>query len=194
MLIYLILLRNQRQLAHAFRFFSPVDFVTAFGVSDHRKKLLQGFFKYRRFLRSFRVWGNQWISGSFVEDCMRLRGREPGDIDIVTFLDQASLPPPGHRLHMGFRNIVSGEFRKRVKEKYHCDAFFSVAIFNSPLNGPAGSQAASDDVRYWCNLFGHSRPIGDSGPKWKGMVWMPLAYTPDEQVAIKLLQKKGGGS
>ena len=170
--------------------FTPEEFVTLFGTTGHRKLLLKGFFQYRKELRAYGVVGSQWIGGSFVEDCQKLRGREPGDIDVVTLVDGTSVPQPGHPKHIDFRTFISTPHRQVLKDKYRCDAFhMSTAIVN-PEGGPGSVFATTFEVAYWCNLFGHSRSVGGAQPFWKGMAEVPLLTDLDDQRAVNLLRKK----
>jgi len=174
--------------------FTPEDFVAVFGTSPHRSRILTGFFEYRKALRRFGVSGTQWIGGSFVEDCKKIRGREPSDIDVVTFIDGATVPQPGHPLHEDFRTFISHSHRKVLKADYLCDAFIVSAMYLHPSGGLMNVYAATDVVRYWCNFFGHSRSIAGAAQVWKGMVEIPLSTDPVDAEAVRLLEKEGGGS
>ncbi len=170
--------------------FTPEEFVTLFGTTGNRKLILKGFFQYRKELRAFGVVGSQWIGGSFIEDCQKLRGREPNDIDVVTLVDDASVPQPGHPKHTEFRTFISTPHRHVLKTKYRCDAFLMKTAIVNPAGGPGSVVATTSDVTYWCNLFGHSRSIGGAQPLWKGMAEIPLLTDLDDQRAVNLLRKK----
>ena len=131
---------------------------------------------------------------SFVEDCKKIRGREPSDIDVVTFIDGATVPQPGHPLHEDFRTFISHSHRKVLKADYLCDAFIVSAMYLHPSGGLMNVYAATDVVRYWCNFFGHSRSIAGAAQVWKGMVEIPLSTDPVDAEAVRLLEKEGGGS
>jgi len=63
-----------------------LEVVQKFGITEERREILGGLLAYRNALRSVGISsGFQWIDGSFVEDCERVRGRPPKDIDIITF-------------------------------------------------------------------------------------------------------------
>lgn len=51
-----------------------------------RPKLLRDLIALRRLLRDAGAVGLQWIGGSFIEDCERLRQRSPADIDVFSLV------------------------------------------------------------------------------------------------------------
>jgi hypothetical protein len=126
-----------------------VEFVSAFGTSAHRRTLIRGLIRYRAELaRVGATSGYQWIDGSFVE---RL-SREPGDIDVVTFVRGVVLPTvPADRALFD---------PKSTKTAFHCDAYF-VSLTSSKL---------VEHATYWFGLFSHRR----STMEWKGMLQIDL--------------------
>lgn len=60
--------------------------IAKLGTSPPRRKLIKGLLDYRAALRAVGITsGFQILDGSFTEDCELLRGRAPGDIDLVTY-------------------------------------------------------------------------------------------------------------
>ena len=65
---------------------SITDIVSRFGDTPMRRQILSGFLDFRSALhRAELVQGFQWVNGSFVTDITTIEGREPRDIDVVTF-------------------------------------------------------------------------------------------------------------
>lgn len=143
-----------------------VDLVTRFGGTAHRRRLLQGLLDYRDALRVLGIThGCQWVGGSFMEDCERQRGREPQDIDLLTFIE----PPPAFATFSDWQaHIVANEqafaglTSPASKSAYGCDAYF-LELYAPPMTVVASTH-------YWFGLFSHSR-----GLEWKGLVEIPLA-------------------
>jgi hypothetical protein len=152
---------------------------TAFAHTPAREALLVGLLDYREALRAAGIAdGFQYIDGSFTEDCERLRGRPPGDIDVVTF---AALPcAPTDR--MAFLQAHAGLFNPlQTKLTYHCDAYFV------DLQKPPRLLVA--DSAYWSGLFSHQRVTA----LWKGMVQISLA-SDDGAVRQALAGGMAGGT
>jgi hypothetical protein len=63
-----------------------------FATSPKRKRILNGFIELRAILFSLGIQGFQWLSGSFLENIEVLERRDPGDIDVVTFVDCSESP------------------------------------------------------------------------------------------------------
>src|SRR5262245_49215124 len=57
-----------------------------FAISPARKRILDGLLKLRAELFALGIEGFQWLDGSFVEDIEAQEGRDPGDMDVVTFV------------------------------------------------------------------------------------------------------------
>ena len=60
-----------------------------FATSPKRREILDGFLALRREFFKIGLKGFQWVDGSFVEDIEMHEGRDPDDIDVVTFVDSA---------------------------------------------------------------------------------------------------------
>jgi hypothetical protein len=137
--------------------------------SPARVTIFRGFLEYRRTLSTLGfVQGFQWLSGSFMEDIERLEGRDPRDVDLVTFCT-----PPAHCLTPAdIRAIVVANsdvfLPPRAKTRFHCDPYF-VNLQELPVS-------TVTQTRYWFGLFSHRR-----GGMWKGLVQVPLAISQDDQ-------------
>lgn len=151
------------------------ELVNTFATSPKRISIIHGLLNYRHQLRSFGLSdGIQWIDGSFVEDVEKIRGRDPNDIDLVTFA------------HRTIDDLASWDkevkqrldlfLPKESKNKYLCDAYFVDLSLNPFL--------IVDYTRYWFGLFSHQRDTS----LWKGMIEIKLQC--DDDTAIKLLRGK----
>lgn len=147
-----------------------VEIVTRFGTSARRRELLQGLLRMRAQLASVGVVsGFQWIDGSFTEDIETTDGRDPGDIDVVTF---ASLPADSNKEVL--LNSCGYLFNPdEAKSTYGCHAFF-VDMSMSP-------ELVHEHTCYWLSLFSHRRATH----LWKGMLKIAVPSNDDE--AKKLL-------
>lgn len=139
------------------------DLVLRYSTSPERVKILTGLIEYRKALTAIGVAsGFQWIDGSFVEDVEAIRGRPPGDVDIVTFAHRPTNDP-----NELYKMIVSNPnlFEPKItKATYHCDAYF-VDLSTDPA-------LVVDDAAYWFGLFSHQR---GTAATWKGMIKISLA-------------------
>jgi len=145
-----------------------------FATSPARKAILEGFLDLRKEFRSLGIEGFQWLDGSFSEDIEASEGRDPGDIDVVTFVAQPNTP-----------NDVKNAFSPRpellqqpdVKSRFHVDHYLV----------PLGSQAevVVEHTRYWYGLFSHRRDC-----TWKGMLRVDLSATCDDDAARVVLRNK----
>jgi hypothetical protein len=133
-----------------------------------RVAIFRGLLEYRRTLASLGFSeGFQWLSGSFTEDIERLEGRDPKDVDLVTFCT-----PPAHcQTPADIQALVVGNpevfIPLRAKARFHCDPYF-VNLLLHPVN-------TVSQTRYWFGLFSHRR-----GGLWKGLLQVPLAVSQDD--------------
>ena len=98
------------------------------------------------------------MDGSFLEDVESQEGRDPGDIDVVTFVDYPADPIALQTVLLPKASLL---IRKHVKATYHVDHFW-VALGSAP-------RSIVDQTRYWTGLFSHRRD-----GVWKGMVAVEL--------------------
>ena len=61
-----------------------------FASNPVRRAILEGFLRLRAELLGLGIQGFQWLDGSFVEDIAIREGREPNDIDVLTFVTDPS--------------------------------------------------------------------------------------------------------
>lgn len=139
------------------------EFVLKFGDTNERREILEGLVAYRNALRAVGIAsGFQWLDGSFVEDCERIRGRPPKDIDIITF----SVRPKALEKSGDWRAFVQSRpdlfDPDTTKKHFKCDAYF-VDLGVHPVHLVA-------QTRYWFGLFSHQRDTY----LWKGMIEIPF--------------------
>jgi len=134
--------------------------------TDKRKEIFVGLLEYRKALRSIGVTtGFQLIDGSFTENCEKVRGRSPKDIDLVTF---AYLPVTGPDIHTFIQKNIELFDQDFLKEKYKCDAYF--------VDLAKDSRIVVEDTMYWYGLFSHQRESN----LWKGMLKISLVDSDDD--------------
>lgn len=64
------------------------DFVTRYATTTERCAILNGYLTFRAELHAVGLTdGFQWVNGSFAENVEVLEARAPGDVDVVTFLN-----------------------------------------------------------------------------------------------------------
>lgn len=144
-----------------------------FGTSGPRLIILDGLLRLRRDLHVHGfVSGWQWLDGSFVES---LSGREPTDIDVVTFFDQ----PVGQAL--GNAQLPVDMIGANAKGPYSCDAYYVDLAIADP-------RGLVEQTAYWFGLFSHRRGTF----QWKGIVEIDLAPTEDQAAAALLANLQGG--
>lgn len=150
---------------------SMVEIANRFGNTAKRKVLLEGLLNYREALRKEGiVYGFQWIDGSFVENVEANQGRDPSDIDVVTFASR-----PAHVADLRLIAMARPELFNPAltKTSFSCDAYF-VDLGLTAL-------AVHEYTAYWLSLFSHQRATS----LWKGMLKVPLQS--DDDVARSLL-------
>ena len=113
-----------------------------------------------------------WLDGSF---CEELPDREPGDIDLITFLaqpsDEALKEMTEEVFWERFQQTNRALFKKTqpkddpesVWSRYRCDAFLVWLQRDDPV-------MLMQDVVYWYGLFSHRRGTQE----WKGMLRVNL--------------------
>lgn len=160
---------------------SITELASEFAHTPERSAILCGLLDYRGRLRQAGFdQGFQWIDGSFLEDCERIRGRPPKDVDLVTFARR----PQQHQQQAEWQAFVQSNRalfgRKEVKAAHNCDAFF-IDLFLPP-------ETLVSRSRYWFGLLSHQR----STYLWKGLIEVPLVD--DDDGARALLGGAGNAS
>jgi hypothetical protein len=168
---------------------SPYDvtmgfLISRFGQTRHRLRLINGLIEYRKILHDggFRV-GYQWVDGSFVEDAETVRGRNPGDIDIVTLFHRPLRYQTSPTLWQAESTTIFATFFSSsiCKANYFCDTF-PIDLDKNPL-------LIVDDVNYWFGLFSHQKVTN----VWKGMLRIPLLTSAAEYSNELLLLRQAEG-
>ena len=152
------------------------ELLAALGTTPVRQNLLLGLIKYRELLGSFGYTsGIQFIDGSFVEDVETREARDPGDIDVFSFLMQPAQYVGNIAVWQttGFPQWA-GEIVNRSlnKQRYQLDTYGMVV----DQSGPLGMMNATI---YWYSLFSHKKVAQD----WKGFVRISLNPA-DDQIAL----------
>ncbi|WP_309603042.1 DUF6932 family protein [Sphingomonas sp.] len=156
---------------------SMSELVARFATSPERATILRGLMDYRDalrdigFLRAF-----QWIDGSFVEACELIKGRPPGDVDVISVVQR----PEEHADENAWAAFVgahaNGLFDSDFcKATYSCDSYF-IDLGIEP-------SAVSEQSAYWFGLFSHQRDTF----RWKGLVQIDL-QSDDEAAMLQLAE------
>ena len=142
------------------------DMILRFGNTATRRELLAGFLDFRASLHTAGLMeGFQWVNGSFVENIIETEGREPGDIDVVTFLHV----PQGYT-EVTFLDAFPALFdRSANRIKYHTDTMF-IALSTDDLHSLVRG------VAYWDSLWSHTRQ-----GQWKGYLEIDLSDCEDRE-------------
>ncbi len=138
------------------------EIVDRFATTDERAEILEGLLDYREELRNHGlINGFQWIAGSFCENVEIIRGRAPGDVDIVTFAHRNTNDVGGWiDFFMSNPQIFDPT---HAKITFKTDAYFVDLDIDQAL--------IVDSTTYWAGLFSHQR----NSHLWKGMLRIPLA-------------------
>jgi hypothetical protein len=144
---------------------STQELVERFGTSQERCVILRGLLNFRRGLRQLGFQnGLQWIDGSFVENCEAIKGRPPGDVDIVSLLNR----PVDIHDEVGWEQFINHHLdtwfnSEWTKENHRCDAYY--------LDLGIEPRLIAEQSAYWFGLFSHQRDTF----RWKGLVQLDLA-------------------
>jgi hypothetical protein len=157
------------------------ELVTRFATSRERAAILRGFKQFRDALRGVGfVEGFQWLDGSFVEACEVVKGRPPGDIDVVSVLRR----PDAVAADSAWLQFVE-QYGATLLDSDYCKATYSCDAYFIDLNIPP--RFVSEQTTYWFGLFSHQR---DSF-RWKGMVQVDLRS--DDEAAMQVLHRIEAG-
>ncbi|HEY0622550.1 DUF6932 family protein [Sphingomonas sp.] len=157
------------------------ELVDRFATSPERAAILRGLKAYRDALREAGFEsGHQWIDGSFVEACEVVKGRPPGDVDVVSVLHR----PTHHAGEDAWTAFIAAYAHtllnsQHCKATYHCDSYFI------DLDIPA--RLVTEQTAYWFGLFSHQRDTF----RWKGLVQLDLQC--DDEAAMQLLAQREAG-
>jgi hypothetical protein len=142
---------------------TATEIAMRFCTSAPRIKLFKGLLQLRSELLALGVQiGVQWIDGSFCENVEVIRGRPPGDIDLVTLL----VRPQAVQDDAAWLAFCQANQRvfdaKQTKPIFGCEAFYIDAGYPALL--------VAEQVTYWFGLFTHQRVTN----MWKGILQLPL--------------------
>ena len=160
---------------------SILDLVGRFGHTPERRQLLRRLLDFRAELHvAAIVSGFQWLNGSFVENVELRKGRDPSDIDLVTFFHL----PPIYMNSASVQYLVSDLLKHdRIETKHGVDHYY-VQMSGIPPEFIVG------ETVYWYSLLSHRR--GDF--LWKGFVQLDLAPGGDAvaRSVLHAMDKVGG--
>ena len=124
--------------------------------------------------------GFQWINGSFLQNVEGTEGRDPNDIDIVTFFHV----PNGHTQQTLLARFLHLFDHTQLKERYSIDAY-------SEILDPGDLEAIIQRSVYWHSIWSHTR-----GGIWKGYLQISLGNDQDEVAKAELerISSEGGQS
>jgi len=151
-----------------------VELCDGFATTAKRKQILEGFLNFRAELFALGIQGFQWLDGSFMEDIEMQEGRDPNDLDAVTFVTDPATPTDlSARLAMK-PNLLDHAY---VKGTYSVDHYW-VSIGSDPA-------FLVEQTCYWYALFSHRRDR-----VWKGMLVVHLIDKSDDDSARAALGSK----
>jgi hypothetical protein len=149
------------------------DVVRRFATSQPRIDILRGLLEYRKELRRLRVGAEfQWLAGSFVEN----PGREPRDVDVVTFYQQTAAQMAEIRADSERWQRLQA-LAKSPRADFFCDAYLVNMV------GPGSTLVAQ--THYWYGLFSHQRGT----LAWKGMLEVTVGSSEEDWAAENMLAR-----
>lgn len=150
---------------------SILELCQKFATTPERRAIFSGLIRLREALAQVGILnGFQWIDGSFLEDVERLRGRAPGDIDVVTFYRLANVP---FAVDPAVFAVLADH--GATKNSFHVD--------HQLVNLAWEQSIIVEHTRYWCGLFSHQRDTGI----WKGMARIDLGTALEDNAAAQHL-------
>jgi hypothetical protein len=151
------------------------ELVLRFGTSTNRRRILDGFLRYRGMLHDAGLRsGFQWLDGSFLEHIELLEGRPPNDLDAVTFF---RLPPGTTQTDIQSR--APDAFPLTRGERMAFKSAFCVDPFYVNLDAPCERLVRSST--YWYSMWSHRRDAS-----WKGYLQIDLDLADDATAASHL--------
>jgi hypothetical protein len=145
-----------------------------FATSEARKRILLGFLDFRRDALVLGIQGFQWLGGSFVENIEVHARRDPGDMDVVTFVSNPATPTELKAILDTKPELFDAD---RVKERYRLDHHW-ISL---------GSQPAKlvEEAQFWYGLYSHR-----NDQTWKGMLKTHLTDSTDDGMVRGLVEGK----
>jgi hypothetical protein len=105
--------------------------------------------------------GFQWLDGSFLEDIEKTERRDPGDIDIVSFVRFPAWATADQGSWDRFAQSNAGLFDRVAKVTFGCDSYFV------DLDLDAEDIVAS--TRYWFGLFSPRNGLRSGRACWRSL-------------------------
>ena len=135
---------------------SIIEVVNQFGSSPARRAILVGLIRLRSRLRALDVTiERQWLDGSFMEAIELSEGRDPGDIDVMSFVRR----PAVAKSDLDFEALVHANLDvfspPLAKANFKCDHYLQDLDLGIDI----------DSICYWNAVFSHRR-----NGVWKGFV------------------------
>ncbi len=127
------------------------DFVTAFPSSVTRKNIFAGYMRHASDLLQIVDRCEQLIDGSFVTN-----KNDPGDVDLVCFVDKDELDNLSLVDQAKFTALVSG---KSTKSTHFCDSYFVPTV---PIGHPLFEEIRKLR-KYWLGEFSFDRTENPKG-------------------------------
>jgi hypothetical protein len=139
------------------------EFSLRFSTSPERNLILNGLVEYSKNLSSLGInKGVLWVDGSFTEDVEKVRGRAPGDIDLVLFMDPLDCGMTKDEWRILFHSNQNTLHPQHSKSLFKCDAYI-IDLSTHPL-------AVVNNTTYFSGLFSHQKTTN----LWKGMLKIEL--------------------
>lgn len=136
------------------------EFVIRYATTTERCAILNGYLTFRSELHAVGLTdGFQWVNGSFSENIEVLEARSPGDVDVVTFLNDPA--QNANNLHADLTDHAWVKSHRRVDHYW-------VELNLCPPEELV-SQAA-----YWYSMWSHRR-----NSLWKGFLKISLGNQHD---------------
>lgn len=151
------------------------EFILRFSTSDVRRRVLDGFLRYRGRLHAVGLTdGFQWLDGSFLENIEVVEGRSPNDLDLVTFF---RLPAGTSQAEV--QRSAPDAFPQTSAER----SLFKSVFFVDPyfVNLGAAAERLIKLSTYWHSVWSHRRDA-----TWKGYLQIDLNLTEDSVAANQL--------
>lgn len=157
---------------------SPLHtFVDVMGTSLARLEIIEGLLNFRSEIHRLGIrTGFQWLNGSFSENVETTEGRDPRDVDVVTFFDI----PVGESQASIFEKNPQIFDHDYVKRTYRVDSYWEV--LGVPIDAMSVQQ-----ISYWYSMWSHRRD-----GTWKGFVQVDLANAQDPLAMQALVQARAG--
>ena len=142
-----------------------------FSTSPERIMILKNFVTFRQRMTNEGILnGFQWLDGSFMENIESSQGRQPRDLDVVTFFGGLTISQ---------QTTIRGNFPEFANPTLAKTNYF---LDHYPVDYSFSPDVTVEQTRYWIQLFTHNR-LG----VWKGMLRLPLNTPFDDQHAIDYL-------